>query len=85
MDIAGTNCPIDSMTDTQIVCITEAHKPSVKTKIKVEVGTNGIATQVNHVKQFLTPNTNMRRGPWSIFTYSSDHMVPICSSITSSV
>lgn len=46
VSLAGTECPVQSVTDTQVVCITEAHRPSVKTKAAVEVNGNGIAKQV---------------------------------------
>ena len=46
MTIAGTPCDIQSESETQIVCRTGEHKPSEKTKVRVEVGNNGIALQV---------------------------------------
>ena len=44
--IAGTPCDVQSESETQIVCRTGEHKPSEKTKVRVEVGDNGIALQV---------------------------------------
>ncbi len=44
--IGGTECTIQSESETQIICRTGAHTPSEKTKVRVEVGNNGIAIQV---------------------------------------
>ena len=46
VDIAGITCPIKSLADDKIICETEPRKPPTKTKIKITVGTQGIATQV---------------------------------------
>ena len=46
VSFAGTDCPIATVTGTQIVCTTDAHSPSEDTKAVVEIGGNGIATQV---------------------------------------
>ncbi|CAH1789358.1 unnamed protein product [Owenia fusiformis] len=43
--IAGTVCMVTSVTDTLIQCITGVHSPAIQTKVRVEIGTNGIATQ----------------------------------------
>ncbi|XP_038045747.1 fibrocystin-L-like [Patiria miniata] len=45
--IGGTECTITAETATQIDCTTEAHGHSEMTKVRVEVGTQGIATQEN--------------------------------------
>ncbi|XP_022094388.1 fibrocystin-L-like [Acanthaster planci] len=45
--IGGTECTITSEQVTQIECTTEAHGHSEKTKVRVEVGSQGIATQDN--------------------------------------
>ncbi|XP_035687261.1 fibrocystin-L-like isoform X2 [Branchiostoma floridae] len=45
--IAGSDCIIQSASTTQIVCVTEAHQGSAKTKVRVAVGDQGIATQDN--------------------------------------
>ncbi|XP_066278772.1 fibrocystin-L-like [Branchiostoma lanceolatum] len=45
--IAGSECIIQSASTTQIVCVTEAHQGSAKTKVRVDVGDQGIATQDN--------------------------------------
>ncbi|KAI8520654.1 Fibrocystin-L [Branchiostoma belcheri] len=45
--IAGSECIIQSASTTQIVCVTEAHQGSAKTKVRVAVGDHGIATQAD--------------------------------------
>ncbi|XP_078617899.1 fibrocystin-L-like [Branchiostoma floridae x Branchiostoma japonicum] len=45
--IAGSDCIIQSASTTQIVCVTEAHQGSAKTKVRVAVNAQGIATQDN--------------------------------------
>ena len=34
--IAGTVCDIESTSSTQIVCITNSHKPAIETQVTVE-------------------------------------------------
>ncbi|XP_019623376.1 PREDICTED: fibrocystin-L-like [Branchiostoma belcheri] len=43
--IAGSECIIQTASTTQIVCVTEAHQGSAKTKVRVAVDDQGIATQ----------------------------------------
>ncbi|XP_077992871.1 fibrocystin-L-like [Glandiceps talaboti] len=43
--IDGTTCTIISENSTDIVCQTGAHYRTIQTKVRVEVGNNGIATQ----------------------------------------
>uniref|UniRef100_H2YQB4 Polycystic kidney and hepatic disease 1 (autosomal recessive)-like 1 n=1 Tax=Ciona savignyi TaxID=51511 RepID=H2YQB4_CIOSA len=45
--IDGSPCVVKSSTDDSIICVTEAHQESKKTKVQVSVGTLGIATQDN--------------------------------------
>ncbi|XP_066271366.1 fibrocystin-L-like [Branchiostoma lanceolatum] len=45
--IAGSECIIQSASATQIVCVTEAHQGSGKSKVRAAVGDQGIATQDN--------------------------------------
>ena len=47
VSIGGSSCPIDSFSSSKIECVTEACKPSVKAKVEVSIGDNGIAKQVN--------------------------------------
>ena len=44
--IAGEDCSIDSITNTEIVCETSPRSPSTKAKVEVDVDGNGIAKQV---------------------------------------
>ena len=44
--IGGSVCEIESESTTEIICETGAHSPPEMTKVRVEVGSNGIATQV---------------------------------------
>ncbi|XP_072177767.1 fibrocystin-L-like [Diadema setosum] len=41
--IGGTECIVDTESETEIVCVTEAHFPNEMTEVKVEVGSNGAA------------------------------------------
>ncbi|XP_054766411.2 fibrocystin-L-like [Lytechinus pictus] len=45
--IAGTSCSILSENSTVITCQTGAHSPSERSQVRVQVGSNGIATQDN--------------------------------------
>ncbi|XP_078617867.1 fibrocystin-L-like isoform X2 [Branchiostoma floridae x Branchiostoma japonicum] len=45
--IAGSACIIQSESSTQIVCVTEAHNGTAKSKVRVEVGDQGVAIQTN--------------------------------------
>uniref|UniRef100_H2YG49 Uncharacterized protein n=1 Tax=Ciona savignyi TaxID=51511 RepID=H2YG49_CIOSA len=45
--IDGSTCVIESSADDSIVCVTESHQGSKRTKVQVSVGTQGIATQDN--------------------------------------
>ena len=45
--IDGTMCMVISATTTEIQCTTGQHHRTIKTKVKVEVGTNGAAVQQN--------------------------------------
>ena len=44
--IAGTVCDVQSVSPTQITCVTNQHKKSQKTNVRVEVAGNGKAMQV---------------------------------------
>ena len=52
--IAGTTCDVSSVNDTSVECVTQAHRPSVKTKVDVSVGSKGIATQVYHYPKVIS-------------------------------
>ncbi|CAH1226877.1 PKHD1L1 [Branchiostoma lanceolatum] len=43
--IAGSACIIQSESTVQIVCVTEAHNGTAKSKVRVEVGDQGVALQ----------------------------------------
>ncbi|CAH1788932.1 unnamed protein product [Owenia fusiformis] len=43
--IAGSACTVSTVTDNLVQCTTSEHSPAVKAKVRVVVGTNGIATQ----------------------------------------
>ncbi|KAI8520672.1 Fibrocystin-L [Branchiostoma belcheri] len=45
--IAGSACIIQSESATEIVCVTEAHNGTAKSKVRVEVGDQGVALQTN--------------------------------------
>ncbi|XP_038070546.1 fibrocystin-L-like isoform X1 [Patiria miniata] len=45
--IGGSACTVQSESTTEIICETGAHSPPEMTKVRVEVGSNGIATQDN--------------------------------------
>ena len=45
--IAGSVCDVESVTDTQIVCVTNEHEGTVKAKVKVKIANNGWALQVS--------------------------------------
>ena len=49
--IDGTPCIVDSATGTEVQCVTEPHQPSIRTKIRLEINSNGIANQVK-IPQF---------------------------------
>lgn len=44
--IAGTVCDVNSVSPTQITCVTNQHKKSEKANVRVEVSGNGKAVQV---------------------------------------
>ncbi|XP_021358207.1 fibrocystin-L-like [Mizuhopecten yessoensis] len=45
--IAGTLCNITSWTNTQVVCVTEAHSRSERAVVRLETGCNGKAKEIN--------------------------------------
>ena len=45
--IDGTMCMVISATTTEITCMTDQHHRTIKTKVRVDVGTNGAAVQEN--------------------------------------
>ena len=47
MTIDGTECAVKTESVTEITCRTGSHSRTVRTKVRVEVGENGIATQVS--------------------------------------
>ena len=47
MTIDGTECAVITESATEITCRTGSHSKTVRTKVRVEVGDNGIATQVS--------------------------------------
>ncbi|XP_072034167.1 fibrocystin-L-like [Amphiura filiformis] len=47
VSIDGTVCVVQSESSTQITCLTGEHSETIKTKVRVKVGNNGIATQDN--------------------------------------
>ncbi|XP_064635838.1 fibrocystin-L-like [Lineus longissimus] len=47
VDIAGSDCAVQTVSDTTITCITSARSPSVMAKVAVSVGTNGQAPEDN--------------------------------------
>ena len=54
MTIAGTPCVIDFVTSTEIQCVTEPVRPSVKDNVRVEISGNGIARQVlSHIRSVI--------------------------------
>lgn len=44
--IAGSVCDIESSSDTEIVCVTNEHRPSEETKVRVAIRDQGIANMV---------------------------------------
>lgn len=44
--IAGTVCDVNSVSPTQITCVTNQHKKSERANVRVEVAGNGKAMQV---------------------------------------
>lgn len=50
VSIDGSPCLVPdsyTITDTEIQCITEAHQGSIRTYVRVEVGTEGVAYRVS--------------------------------------
>ena len=45
--IAGSDCPISTISDSEIVCVTEAHAGSVEAQVEVAIQDTGIAYQVS--------------------------------------
>uniref|UniRef100_A0A3P8VH65 PKHD1 like 1, tandem duplicate 2 n=1 Tax=Cynoglossus semilaevis TaxID=244447 RepID=A0A3P8VH65_CYNSE len=45
--IAGSVCDIESSSDTEIVCVTNEHRPSEETKVRVAIRDQGIANMDN--------------------------------------
>jgi hypothetical protein len=44
--IDDVECALQTLTDTEIVCRTGAHTGAMETKVRVEKGSDGTATQV---------------------------------------
>ena len=51
--IAGEDCAISSLSDTEIICTTSPRSPSTKAKVEVEVAGNGIAKQVGRKVEYI--------------------------------
>ncbi|XP_064635071.1 fibrocystin-L-like [Lineus longissimus] len=47
VDIAGSDCAVQTVSDTAITCITSARSPSIRAKVAVSVGANGQTTEEN--------------------------------------
>eukprot|EP00794_Sanderia_malayensis_P009058 gene9058-10026_t len=47
VNIANAPCAVQSSTATEIICITGPSKETIKTQVRVDVGTNGKALQLN--------------------------------------
>lgn len=46
MTIAGSVCDVQSTSDTQIICVTNAQRQSQEAKVRVSIGDQGIAMMV---------------------------------------
>ena len=46
--IGGSECDIDTITDTEIECVTNARKPSTEAPVLVKIGNNGYAKRVSN-------------------------------------
>jgi hypothetical protein len=49
VSIGGSECTVTSVTDSEIMCTTGEHSPSVRTQVQVQIASNGIATQVRGI------------------------------------
>ncbi|XP_048254422.1 fibrocystin-L-like isoform X3 [Haliotis rufescens] len=52
VSIGGTDCPVSTVSTTEVVCVTE-RSTSQKTKVRVEVSGNGIAKQVDAAFEYI--------------------------------
>lgn len=46
MTLEDTPCVVESVNETVVICRTGAHRPSIITKAKVSIGSDGLALQV---------------------------------------
>ena len=46
--IGGSECDIESVMDTEIVCVTNARKPSTEAPVLAKIGNNGYAKRVSN-------------------------------------
>ncbi|XP_067676837.1 fibrocystin-L-like isoform X2 [Haliotis asinina] len=52
VSIGGTDCPVSTVSSTEIVCVTE-RSTSQKTKVRVEISGNGIAKQTDAAFEYI--------------------------------